>query len=93
MDVTDNPAQGRFELATEGGTAIAAYEREDGVVTFTHTEVPPEAEGQGVGGRLIAGALAQVRAEGLKIVPQCSFVRAYVERHPDTQDLLARGLS
>lgn len=89
MDVTDNPAQARFELATEGGTAIAAYEREDGVVTFTHTEVPPEAEGQGVGGRLIAGALAQVRAEGLKIVPQCSFVRAYVGRHPETQDLLA----
>lgn len=89
MDVVDNRAESRFELATEGGPAVAAYEREGDVVTFTHTVVPPEAEGHGVGGRLIEGALAQVREEGLKIVPACSFVRAYVERHPEWRNLIA----
>ena len=89
MDVVDNRAESRFELATDAGPAIAAYERDGDVLTFTHTVVPPEAEGHGVGGKLIAGALAQVRSEGLRIVPACSFVKAYVERHPEWRDLVA----
>ena len=89
MDVTNNRAESRFELATDAGPAIAAYQRDGDVVTFTHTAVPPEAEGHGVGSRLIAGALAQVRDEGLKIVPACPFVKAYVERHREARDLLA----
>ena len=89
MDVTGNRAANRFELPTEADPAFAAYQRAGDTITFTHTVVPPEAEGQGVGSRLVAGALAQVRAEGLKVVPQCPFVAAYIERHPDAQDLLA----
>ena len=89
MDVTNNRAESRYELATESEPAIAAYELGDGVITFTHTIVPREAEGQGVGSRLIGGALAQVRAAGLKVRPQCSFVAAYMKRHAETQDLLA----
>ena len=89
-EVTDNRAESRFELETEGGTAIAAYRRsEGGRIVFTHTEVPAELEGQGIGSALIRGALDQVRAEGLKVVPACSFVRAWIERHPEAQDLLA----
>lgn len=89
MDVTNNRAENRFELQTDAGPAIAAYERDGDVLTFTHTAVPPEAEGHGIGGKLVSGALTQARAEGLKIVPACAFVAAYVERHPETQDLLA----
>ena len=83
MDVTDNKAEGRFELATDAGPAIAAYALECDTITFTHTVVPPEAEGHGVGGKLIAGALADAKARGLKVVPQCAFVAAYLKRHPD----------
>ena len=86
MDVTDNRADHRFELATEAGPAFAAYQRAGDTITFTHTVVPPEAEGHGVGSRLIAGALAQVRVEGLKVVAQCPFVAAYIEHHPEEQD-------
>ncbi len=89
MDVIDNRVDSRFELVTDAGPAFAAYEREGDVVTFTHTVVPPEAEGHGVGSKLIAGALAQVKGEGLKIVPACAFVKAYVERHPEWRDLVA----
>lgn len=89
MDVTHDTAAHRFELATDAGPAFAAYTREGDVLTFTHTVVPPEAEGHGVGSRLLAGALAQVRAAGLRVVPRCPFVAAYVERHPEWRDLLA----
>ena len=87
MDVTDNQAEHRFELATDAGPAIAAYGLEGDTITFTHTVVPPEAEGHGVGSRLIAGALADVRARGLKVIPQCPFVRAYLQRHPEAATL------
>jgi hypothetical protein len=87
--VTDNRAESQYELIVDGHKSLAAYSRGEGQISFTHTEVPEELEGQGVGTRLIAGALEQVRAEGLKVVPLCSFVRHYVETHPDVQDLVA----
>ena len=88
-DVVNNEAEGRYELQAEGGVAVAAYRMEDGAVAFTHTVVPPELEGRGIGTRLIEGALADVRVRGLKMVPHCAFVRAYADRHPEVRDLIA----
>ena len=87
MDVTDNRGESRFELPTDAGPAIAAYELDGETITFTHTVVPTEVEGQGVGSRLIAGALADVHGRGLKVVPACAFVRAYLQRHPEAAEL------
>ncbi|MFC0385475.1 GNAT family N-acetyltransferase [Muricoccus vinaceus] len=88
-EVTDNRELEQFELATGGGTALIAYRREGGRITLVHTEVPDALEGQGIGSRLVRGALDMIRAEGLRVVPRCSFVAAYMNRHPETQDLLA----
>ena len=89
-EVIDNQAQSRFELRKGDATAVAAYERKgDDLIVFTHTVVPDAFRGQGVGGCLIEGALASVRREGLRVVPQCSFVAAYVASHPADRDLLA----
>ena len=88
-EVVDNRARHRFELEVEGETAFAAYKREDGTIAFTHTIVPPALEGRGIGSRLVHDALAKVRAEGLKVVALCPFVQAYIEKHPEEQDLLA----
>ncbi len=87
--VRDNPALSRFELDANGVTAVANYKIADGVITFTHTEVPPQARGGGTASRLIAGALEAARERGLKVVAQCSFVRAYLAKHPEFRDLLA----
>ncbi len=87
--VQNNEAESRYKLDTGEGVAIAAYERRDGALIFTHSEVPEALEGRGIGSRLVKGALADVRAKGLKVVPLCEFVAAYLDRHPEEQDLLA----
>lgn len=89
-DIRDNEAEQRYELEVDGRLAIAAYRLENGVMAFTHTEVPPELEGRGIGTRLVKGAPGDVRARGLKFAPLCAFVAAYAERHPEVRDLLAR---
>jgi predicted GNAT family acetyltransferase len=86
--VSDNAAQHRFELDVDGHTAATYYERADGVITFVHTEVPPELGGKGIGSKLVKGALDQVRASGLKAVAQCPFVKAWIDKHPEYADLL-----
>jgi predicted GNAT family acetyltransferase len=88
-EVRDNPARHRFELEADGHLAIAVYSLAPGVITFIHTEVPDALAGRGIGSRLAKGALAQVRDRGLKVVPRCPFIRGYIEKHPEWQDLLA----
>jgi predicted GNAT family acetyltransferase len=87
-DVTDNRDEGRYELAIGKETAFAVYERRGGAVVFTHTEVPAKLEGRGLASRLIKAALADARHSGLKVLPLCTFVADYIERHPEEQDLL-----
>ena len=89
IDVRDNEEAGRFEAHVDGAVAIADYRLEGEHVLFTHTEVPPALEGQGVGSALIRAALESVRRRGLKVVPLCSFVAAYMQRHPETRELRA----
>ncbi len=88
-NVIHNEAEQRFELAAGGQTAVASYRIEGDRISFTHTVVPEEVEGQGVGSRLVRAALDEVRGRGLKVVPLCYFVKGYIERHPEYQDLLA----
>jgi uncharacterized protein len=87
-EVSDNPAQHRYELEVDGHIAATYYEIADGIITFVHTEVPPELGGKGIGSRLIKGALDQVRGIGLKVIAQCPFVKAFIGKNPAYQDLL-----
>jgi hypothetical protein len=87
-EIVNNRAHHRYELAVDGHVAATYYAIVDGVVTFIHTEVPPELGGRGIGSKLIKGALDQVRADGLKVIAQCPFVKAYIDKHADYADLL-----
>jgi len=87
-DVEDHPERHRFELAADGAIAFSEYRLHGDVITFVHTLVPKELEGHGVASRLIRGALEQVRARGLKVIASCPFVKAYIAKHAEWQDLL-----
>jgi predicted GNAT family acetyltransferase len=87
-EVSQNEAEHRYEMEVEGQTAFAQYNLNGSIITFTHTIVPEELEGQGIGSRLVSFALDDARQRDLKVVPMCSFVRGYIERHPEYQDLL-----
>ena len=83
MSVRHNEAASRYELDTPHGLAIAVYREQAGSRLFTHTEVPPADEGHGFGAELVRAALDDTKAHGFKIVPACSFVVAYMRRHPE----------
>jgi predicted GNAT family acetyltransferase len=87
-EVRNNTRAHRFELAVDGHVAKAWYRLSPGIITFTHTDVPPELEGRGIGSRLARAALDSARAEGLKVVPLCPFIASWIERHPDYADLV-----
>jgi predicted GNAT family acetyltransferase len=86
--IRDNKVQHRFEMDAGTDTAVAYYGLAPGVITFTHTEVPAALWGRGIGSRLVRGALEAARAQGLKVVPRCSFVSAYLGKHPEFNDLV-----
>ena len=86
--VSDNAAEQRFESETEHGTAVLAYRRDGDRLLLTHTEVPEAAEGEGHGSALVAAAFDHARREGLRVVPICPFVAAWVERNLDRADIV-----
>lgn len=90
VDVRDNPAKNRYEAWLGDDLAgFAEYDRRDDAIAFTHTEVDDRFEGRGVGGALARGALDDVRAGGrYAVVPLCPFIRSWIDKHPDYQDLL-----
>jgi uncharacterized protein len=88
--VTDAPAANRYEIR-EGEQLLghADYERQGETVVFTHTEVDQDSGRSGLGSTLVRGALDDVRAKGGSVVAKCSFVRGYIEKHPEYEDLVA----
>ncbi len=87
--VRDNAEKHRFEIdLRDGSVAIAEYMLLEGKIAFTHTEVPREHEGKGVGSALIRFALGSARSRGLQVIPICPFFAAYIKKHPQEQDLL-----
>ena len=88
--IQDEAAAGRYEArAGDELAGFAEYARGDGVVTFTHTVVDDAFEGQGVGGALARRALDDAREQGLRVEPRCSFIRGWIDKHPDYRDLVA----
>ncbi len=88
-DVQHLPEEQRFEYRRDAVSAILTYQRSGDRIVFDHTYVPVDFRGQGIAARLVKAALAEARRENLIVVPQCSYVATYIERHSEHQDLLA----
>jgi predicted GNAT family acetyltransferase len=88
VEVREDPEGSRYEAVVGGRVAgFAAYRMRGGHVVFTHTEVDPQFEGQGVGSSLARGALDDVRRKGLGVIAMCPFIAAFIRRHPEYADL------
>lgn len=85
--VTHNTERSRFETEVEGHLARADYRLRDGVMHFTSTEVPSAIGGRGIAGDLVRRGMDYAREQGYQVVPACSYVAAWLERHPEYQDL------
>jgi uncharacterized protein len=88
VEARNNEKENRFEIEVDGKVAATWYRRHGDKIIFTHTEVPPELEGHGVGGALARAALTYARKEGLRVVPLCPFIAAFIKRHTEFQDLV-----
>ncbi len=86
--VVQNAAAGRFEIREAGETARLDYSVADDRITLLHTEVPAAFQGRGYAGQLARAGLEYARREGLRVVPSCSFVRQYIDRHPEYASLV-----
>ena len=88
--VVDVPEKGRFEVRLDDRVVgLASYHVDGGTMTLPHTEVDPSVGGRGIGTALVSGVLDAARERGLHVLPYCSFVRHYIEQHPETVDLVA----
>ncbi len=83
------PERGRFQAIVDGHSCVADYDLKDGVMAITHTEVAPGLEGRGIAGELVQAVLDHARANGMKVLPLCSYATAYMRRHPESAALLA----
>ena len=86
--IQHDAAHSRFAASTDAGEAVLEYTRDGQRIIFTHTGVPPEAEGKGVGSALAKAGLDYARNEGLRVRAACPFVAAFVKSHPEYQDLI-----
>ncbi|MGI6656873.1 MAG: GNAT family N-acetyltransferase [Desulfobulbus sp.] len=80
----------RFELRVDGELALLEYRQQgEDVLVFTHTFVPEALRGRNLAAVLTRFALEEARRLGKKVKPQCSYVDAFMKRHPEYADLRA----
>lgn len=89
-DVVDNTAEHQFEIELDGRKAFAEYRLVHGAVILPHTVVPEAFEGKGIASRLARYAMQYARDRDLKVIPVCPFMAAYMQKHPETHDLVHR---
>jgi len=83
----DNEQRNRFELAVGGIIAFVTYRKSADTITLLHTEVPPELGGKGIGSKLARATLDAVRTRGRKLIVECEFIRSFMSKHPEYNDL------
>ncbi|ASR01777.1 GNAT family N-acetyltransferase [Gordonia rubripertincta] len=94
LRIDHSPAQERYEaiLASDsfGEDEVVGYldyVSEPYQVVLTHTVVREQYSGHGYAGQLVRFVLEDIRASGKQVVPVCSYVQRFIERHPEFADM------
>lgn len=88
IHIRHNQQANRFETEIDGLIGYISYQEQGDTLIYDHTIVPSELGGRGVGSALVKHALDYAQAEGKSVLPQCSFVSAYIQKHPEYQTLV-----
>ncbi|MBC2840379.1 GNAT family N-acetyltransferase [Robiginitalea sp. SC105] len=89
----DNPEEKRYEFRIGEHVPRIEYIRTRDKIYLTHTEVPGELEGKGIGMALVRAALEDIRDKGLTLVPLCPFVALFLKRNPEWKELVLKGIN
>jgi len=89
LAIRHNPAAMRFEAIVEGMLCRADYRMHGDTMMLVHTEVPQQLEGRGIASALVKAAFKHAADNGMDVLPVCSFVRTWAQRHPEIEPLLA----
>lgn len=90
FELEDNKEKKRFEVEIEASTAFVEYQKNNEIISLTHTEVPEELGGQGVGSKMIGKVLSKIKEDGKKVKISCPFIKNYVDKHPEFNDLVVK---
>jgi len=86
-----NSIDQNYELINKSGEIegfISYVELSNQVQNLYHTEIEPQFEGKGLGSLLVKNVLLYLQKEQVQIQPQCPFIRAYIQKHPEFSDLV-----
>ena len=92
IDLRNNKETKQFETTIDGQLALIEYSIHDDRIFLTHTSVPKELSGRGVGSLLVKNSLEEIDRMNLKVVPACTFVKSFIQKHPEYRRLLATGI-
>lgn len=88
MQLIHQKEEQRFDYVLEQGTAFVEYRLLGEVYDLYHVRVPESLRGQGVAGKMMQAVLEFIKAEKGQIRATCSYAQAYLEKHPEYQDLV-----
>lgn len=91
--IIDNQALKQYEFHIDSHIPRIEYIKAQDKIYLTHTEVPSELEGKGIGSALVKLVLEDIQKKDLTLVPMCPFVAMYIKRHPEWKSLVLKGIN
>jgi len=89
MEVTHDIDKQKFYMVVDGLESHLEYARMNSILNLNHTYVPNELRGKGIAGKIVKAALTYAEENNLKIIPSCSYVADYIQRHKEYEFLVA----
>jgi predicted GNAT family acetyltransferase len=92
-ELKNNRINKQFEFQIDGLVAKLEYIRANDRIFLTHTEVPDQLGGRGIGSKLVKAVLQEIERQDLTLIPLCPFVAGYIKEHPKWRKLVMKGIN
>ncbi|GMU94799.1 MULTISPECIES: GNAT family N-acetyltransferase [Ignavibacterium] len=87
MEVIHDKNNSRFVIRIDGEESFVEYSLYENVMELYHTYTPPQLRGKGLAEKVVRTALEYAKQNNLKVVPSCSYVAVFLQRHPEYSEL------